>query len=334
MPLGAHTQRVAVRVTRGRQPAGRCRGHEGRQVRGGLEGRLLGGLVRQVGPDRRHRRRRPKVGDKVVASVPDGHTETHKVERVIVTRTDHDFVDLTIATSHPGRGPPATLTTTATHPFYDITQSAFVDAAHIKPGDELQQPDGTTATVQKVHRYTATQVTYDLTISGLHTYYVVAGTTPVLVHNCNVVLGQKATGTDRLAQSLRTGGRKVDDYVYAEDGTWQKPVMSAIRDPRVKLHINLPDRDFIGAAQRGLNNAGGATDMEMGWVARAVTNGERSWDSITWYKSNGDGFDAFSLPEPDWGQSFTRNMGPKRGPVTAPPRGFINDGDPYCSCGG
>jgi hypothetical protein len=59
-----------------------------------------------------------------------------------------------------------------------------VDAAHIKPGGKLQQPDGTTATVKKVHRYTATQVTYDLTINGLHTYYVVAGTIPVLVRNC------------------------------------------------------------------------------------------------------------------------------------------------------
>ncbi|GAA1857239.1 polymorphic toxin-type HINT domain-containing protein [Actinomadura bangladeshensis] len=207
-----------------------------------------------------------KVGDKVLASVPGGHTETHKVERVIVTRTDHDFVDLTIATSHPGRGPPATLTTTATHPFYDITQSAFVDAAHIKQGDKLQQPDGTTATVKKTHRYTATQVTYDLTINGLHTYYVEAGTTPVLVHNCN--------------------------------------------------------------------GAGGATDLEMSWVARAVANGERSWDSITWYKSNGDGFDAFSLPEPDWGLSFTRNIGRKGEAAAARPRGFINDDDPYCSCGG
>ncbi|WP_424923474.1 polymorphic toxin-type HINT domain-containing protein [Actinomadura bangladeshensis] len=98
---------------------------------------------------------------------------------------DHGHGDLTLATSHPGRGLPAALTTTATHPFYDITQSAFVDAAHIKSGDKLQQPDGTTATVQKAHRYTATQVTYDLTINGPHTYYVVAGTTPVLVHNIN-----------------------------------------------------------------------------------------------------------------------------------------------------
>ncbi|WP_149259133.1 LamG-like jellyroll fold domain-containing protein [Actinomadura sp. K4S16] len=125
-----------------------------------------------------------RAGDKVLASVPGGRNEAHTVQRVIVTRTDHEFVDLTIAAGHPGRGPPAKLTTTGTHPFYDITQSAFVDAAHIKPGDKLQQPDGTTATVTKTRHYTATQVTYDLTINNLHTYYVQAGTTPVLVHNC------------------------------------------------------------------------------------------------------------------------------------------------------
>ncbi|MFJ2134392.1 NucA/NucB deoxyribonuclease domain-containing protein [Streptomyces sp. NPDC087845] len=32
--------------------------------------------------------------------------------------------------------------------------------------------------------YTASRTTYDLSIDGLHTYYVLAGETPVLVHNC------------------------------------------------------------------------------------------------------------------------------------------------------
>ncbi|WP_369015981.1 hypothetical protein [Actinocrinis puniceicyclus] len=34
-----------------------------------------------------------------------------------------------------------------------------------------------------VHSYTAKVVTYNLTVDELHTYYVLAGTTPVLVHN-------------------------------------------------------------------------------------------------------------------------------------------------------
>ena len=45
-----------------------------------------------------------KVGDEVKNAVPGvSGTETHKVERVIVTTTDHDFVDLKIAPKRPGR---------------------------------------------------------------------------------------------------------------------------------------------------------------------------------------------------------------------------------------
>ncbi|MFB9831444.1 LamG-like jellyroll fold domain-containing protein [Actinoallomurus acaciae] len=131
-----------------------------------------------------------KVGDKVADAVPgDGKkTETHRVEKVIITKTDHDFVDLTIAT-HDTHGQAAgigKLTTTDHHPFYDITQATFVEAARLRPGDRLQKPGGQVAEVLDVHRYTATANTYDLTINGLHTYYVQAGTTPVLVHNCGV----------------------------------------------------------------------------------------------------------------------------------------------------
>ncbi|MFE7750224.1 hypothetical protein [Streptomyces sp. NPDC057428] len=42
-----------------------------------------------------------------------------------------------------------------------------------------------TAQAADVRLYHANTVTYDLTIGSLHTYYVEAGNTPVLVHNCN-----------------------------------------------------------------------------------------------------------------------------------------------------
>jgi hypothetical protein len=35
-----------------------------------------------------------------------------------------------------------------------------------------------------LHAYTAEMVTYNLTVDNLHTYYVLAGGVPVLVHNC------------------------------------------------------------------------------------------------------------------------------------------------------
>ncbi|REH51886.1 RHS repeat-associated protein [Kutzneria buriramensis] len=149
-----------------------------------------------------------QVGDKVADSVPGDTTlQTHTVQKVIVTQTDHDFVNLTIkklatklgkaaaglavATAAVlGSAAPAsadtssTLTTTFHHPFYDTTQAAFVDAVDLHPGDRLQTADGGAAEVTSVRAYHQTETTYDLTIDGLHTYYVVAGAAPVLVHNC------------------------------------------------------------------------------------------------------------------------------------------------------
>jgi hypothetical protein len=42
------------------------------------------------------------------------------------------------------------LTTTDHHPFYDITQAAFVDASQLRPGDRLQEPGGRTAEILDV----------------------------------------------------------------------------------------------------------------------------------------------------------------------------------------
>jgi Pretoxin HINT domain len=113
--------------------------------------------------------------------------ETHTVQRVIVTRDDHDFVDLSIAplsSSVAGPRASAGITTTAHHPFYDRTQAAFVDAANLRVGDVIQTPTGS-AVITNVRAYHGSGITYDLTINGLHTYYVIAGNTPVLVHNCD-----------------------------------------------------------------------------------------------------------------------------------------------------
>ncbi|MEV5752124.1 LamG-like jellyroll fold domain-containing protein [Actinoallomurus sp. NPDC052308] len=161
-----------------------------------------------------------KVGDKVANAVPGDHgeSEAHRVEKVIVTKTDHDFIDLTIAThdEHGRPGGVGKLTTTEHHPFYDITQAAFVDAAQLKPGDRLQEPGGHTAEVLDVRRYTAAATTYDLTINGLHTYYVLAGTTPVLVHNIDLAQLNSCPGTKTTHYAqvsvLDAEGNVIHDY--------------------------------------------------------------------------------------------------------------------------
>ncbi|MFC1434545.1 LamG-like jellyroll fold domain-containing protein [Streptacidiphilus sp. N1-3] len=322
---------------------------------------------------------RIKVGDKIRDSVPGKKgTEVHTVTKVIVTTTDHDFVDVTITPTTPGAPASAakvkptqttptrvtptratlplrtrvirkaglglaasaagltallglghhqapaptaqplpatapvasvtplapvtpaaasTLTTTFHHPFYDETQNSFVDAQYLHTGDVLQTPTGT-AEVSTVRLYHADTTTYDLTIGDLHTYYVEAGTTPVLVHNCNLALGWRTKGTGEWAEK-----QGFTHMLNNPDDGWKAPTERQIGDPNVTLHVNLHGwDDFSGAVRSGLTGGGKATDLEMSWIARAVSNGQRSWDSVNFYNMGAKG-DIVPVPrpdEPDW----------------------------------
>jgi len=251
------------------------------------------------------------VGDTIANSVPgEAGTEAHKVTAVIVTHTDHDFVDLTIkataeaaakqgvkdgakslakkvarkaafglaasaavlgalGASHGTAQEPATktvaavssatpgqntkpaeatsdaqgahLTTTFHHPFYDETQSAFVEGKDLKAGDVLQTPTGT-AEVTGVRLYHANTTTYDLTIGSLHTYFVQAGSTPVLVHNCDaekIAAGAKSLADD-IHQSIPSP--------FARDVFRTTAVTAARRTDGSLVHV-------VSGAGRGLEKA-------------------------------------------------------------------------------
>ncbi|MEU4246905.1 hypothetical protein AB0F15_05785 [Amycolatopsis sp. NPDC026612] len=51
------------------------------------------------------------------------------------------------------------------------------------PEEQLATPGDGRATVTANNRYATALRTYNLTVEGVHTYYVLAGDTPVLVHN-------------------------------------------------------------------------------------------------------------------------------------------------------
>ncbi|WP_263979091.1 HINT domain-containing protein [Streptomyces aculeolatus] len=73
--------------------------------------------------------------------------------------------------------------TSTTHPFWVQENHGWANAGDLTPGHTLRTPDGTTATIQDVRHCTKRQRTHDLTINDIHTYHVLAGETPVLVHN-------------------------------------------------------------------------------------------------------------------------------------------------------
>ncbi|HWU12360.1 MAG TPA: Hint domain-containing protein [Streptomyces sp.] len=120
------------------------------------------------------------VGDKVLATDPyTGRTGVRKVEQAITTHDDKHFTRLTLRAGHG----PALVTATDTHPFWLVDQRRWVEAGDIEPGAELRTADGTALSVASVSRFTQRLTTHDLTVAGIHTYYVVADRTGLLVHN-------------------------------------------------------------------------------------------------------------------------------------------------------
>ncbi|WP_457459620.1 LamG-like jellyroll fold domain-containing protein [Streptomyces sp. TE5632] len=123
-----------------------------------------------------------KAGDYVLTAEPGKKKkEKHRVKAVIVTTTDRNYVDVVVDT----KAGPKTIQTTKHHQFYEAGRDTWTQAGDLKAGHTLQNADGAPTTIVKVKAYTATRVTYDLSIDGLHTYHVLAGDTPVLVHNTN-----------------------------------------------------------------------------------------------------------------------------------------------------
>ncbi|MFD6969616.1 polymorphic toxin-type HINT domain-containing protein [Streptomyces sp. NPDC059949] len=126
-----------------------------------------------------------RVGDTVMATDPQtGETRPKKVTATITTPDDKDFTDLTLTDDANPRGPPSTITSTFHHPYWSETRRQWTDAGDLTPGEQLRQPDGTTLTIQTTRNYPYAVTTYNLTVDDFHTYYVLAGATPVLVHNC------------------------------------------------------------------------------------------------------------------------------------------------------
>jgi Pretoxin HINT domain len=122
-----------------------------------------------------------KVGDEVKATEPEtGETEVRTVTQLHINH-DTELTDLTVEVEGSGK---TDLHTTKHHPFWDATEGRWVDAADFQVGHELRTAEGGTAVVTAVRNFVGGREMRDLTVADIHTYYVLAGAAPVLVHNC------------------------------------------------------------------------------------------------------------------------------------------------------
>ncbi|MFJ6772935.1 polymorphic toxin-type HINT domain-containing protein [Kitasatospora sp. NPDC091257] len=119
-----------------------------------------------------------KVGDLVLATDPEtGKTAAREVDATMVTPDDADFTTLLLA---DGRGE---VTATDHHPFWSVNRDAWVNAGDLTADDTVRSSDGTVVALAGIRHFHLVQPAHNLTVRDLHTYYVLAGNTPVLVHN-------------------------------------------------------------------------------------------------------------------------------------------------------
>ncbi len=128
-----------------------------------------------------------EVGDEVIATDPEtGETAVKPVMALITGEGDKHLVQITVDTDGDQGDKSGLVIATDGHPFWVAELGQWVDAKHLDPGMWLRTSAGTYVQVESIKKWTAHhQRVHNLTIADLHTYYVLTGAAPVLVHNCN-----------------------------------------------------------------------------------------------------------------------------------------------------
>ncbi|NJP43340.1 polymorphic toxin-type HINT domain-containing protein [Actinacidiphila epipremni] len=165
-----------------------------------------------------------QVGDQVESADPETgkNAGPHTVTATWVNY-DTDLLDVTVQYSD---GAPATLHTTANHPFWDDTTHTWTPAGNLRPGESLNTSADHHATVLAVRVTPGAADRYNLTVDQVHTYYVVAGDVPVLVHNtsdrCRIPAGQPGAGQYAPAPNrLQAGQPDSDGMLRGTNATGQ-----------------------------------------------------------------------------------------------------------------
>lgn len=132
-----------------------------------------------------------------------------------------------------------TIIATGGHPFWVANDGAWIDAEDLDVGDRLLLADGGTTPVTAIDKRGAVQRVHNLTVDGIHTYFVVVGDGEALVHNsgpCSVrqvaANLRNRAGKNRVQIETPNGRMTIDLEGKAH---FEKALQTAIDTPHVRF---------------------------------------------------------------------------------------------------
>jgi hypothetical protein len=197
-----------------------------------------------------------QVGDWVLAKDPDdaGPPTPHRVIGLPRNWTEH-VVHIQVK----GQGD---LQATRTHPFW-VAGRGWLQAKDLRVGDRLQDDGSQLLAVTKVRIEDRVADTFNLTVDGVHTYYVLAGDQPVLVHNA-VQPFQFGNYNDLVAQSEPGDGLVIHHYPQGQPASEIIPgyeydselAVAVPTDEHLALNgTNFTANQFTGTTQQLIDEA-------------------------------------------------------------------------------
>jgi Pretoxin HINT domain len=153
------------------------------------------------------------IGDKVEAADPLAMEASGKLVTALHADSDARLADVIVDV---GNGVKATVHTTRNHRFWNASTYKWTRADSLRAGDLLKSSGGRFGRVVAVKLPPRQQRMLNLTVADFHTYYVLAGGVPVLVHNeCVTIYKAPARG---MTDSLMNHGFDPADFPGSGNG--------------------------------------------------------------------------------------------------------------------
>lgn len=184
------------------------------------------------------------LGDEVQATDPTtGETGPRAVTDLIVGAGVKELVQVTLDTDGAAGDKTEVVTATGGHPFWVSDVGVWRDAKDLSAGDDVRTAEGSSLEVVGTTARTEYLTVYNLTVDGLHTFYVLAGKTPVLAHNCGETMDFAHGMTSTHADDIAANGLNGDGARAASSG-------GSVAQPGnlFTYRVNPGDSDTLSAA--------------------------------------------------------------------------------------